>query len=149
MRWNILILSLFIILTSTSTYAAVYKWTDKDGNTHYSQKKPTDAQVERMKIAPPPRKDASTYKKPSLGKKDGSDKQSSEQADNESSPTEKKKLAEKQDSDCKAAKSTLKTLLSRGRVRLQDKEGNISYMSDEQKQQRIKREQDFVNKSCK
>ena len=150
MRWNTIILSLFISLIPISSYAAVYKWTDDDGNVHYSQTKPTNAQSKRMKMAPPPQQDQSTYKRPSLGKKDGADNQDNEQTSGDSgNQSDKKKSANKQDPGCKSARSTLKTLLSSGRVRQRDKDGNLSYMSDEQKNQRIKHEQDFIAKNCK
>jgi len=147
MRWNILILSFTLSLTPLALSAAVYKWTDESGNTHYSQSRPADAKSKRMNIAPPPREDFSTYKKPSLNKKEGADDQSNKTAANDG-PAGKKK-SKGNDPGCKAAKSNLKKLLSSGRSRTKDKDGNVSYMSDEQKQQRLKQERDFIAKNCK
>jgi len=149
MRWNILMLSFSISFTPISLYAAVYKWTDNDGNIHYSQERPGHIQSKRMKIAPPPQ-DISTYKKPSLRKKEAADNQNNgKNSDKNNRQADHKRSTNKQDTGCKAAKLTLKKLLSSGRVRKKDKNGNLSYMSDKQKQQRIKQEKDFITQNCK
>ncbi len=150
MRWNILILSIAISLVPIFSYAAVYKWIDENGDIHYSQSRPTNAQSKRMKIAPPPKEGKSTYKRPSLGKKDATDKKNGEQnPDENNQQADRKKSSNKQDPGCKTAKLALKTLLSHGRIRQKDSDGNVSYIPDDQKQQRIKQEKDFIKQNCK
>jgi len=146
MRPIILILSFIISFIPLSSFAAVYKWTDSAGNVHYSQKKPTNAKVERIKIAPPPEASTSSYKKPSLDKKDATSGKNDGQAANDKN---KKKAAKKNDSGCKTAKANLQTLQTSPRVKQKDKDGNVAYMNDEQKKQQIKQEKEYIAKNCK
>jgi hypothetical protein len=150
MRWNTIILSLSISLTPITSYSAVYKWTDDQGNMHYTQEKPPATKAKRMKIAPPPKQSGSTYKRPSLKKKEAANNQNTEQSsDKNNKQTEEKVNAKDMAASCKSARSALKTLQSSGRTRLKDKDGNISYMTDEQKQKRVKQERDSIAKNCK
>lgn len=43
------------LLIPLISHAAVYKWVDENGTTHYSQKKPTKNSPKKFKITPPSR----------------------------------------------------------------------------------------------
>ena len=147
---NFFILVIFLGLLPLATQAAIYKWVDEDGKVHYSQQKPQNIKTEKIKVNTRTPENTSTYSKPSLKQKD-TDKQASDKPANTSKQNADKKpeKSAKERADlCKQSRANLQTLASRGRIRQKDDQGNLSYMSEEQKQQRIKREQDRVKEYC-
>jgi len=38
------------VLTSNSSFAAIYKWVDEDGNSHFTDKPPTNKKTERITV---------------------------------------------------------------------------------------------------
>ena len=128
-----------------SASAAIYKWVDDQGNTHYDQEKPLDTAAEKIKVQSSPA-GASTYKKPSLKTKaentTGADEDTAGKQSKEILP--KKQRAEL----CKRAQDTLKKLSEGGRVRTKNQDGSTQVMTEEQKQERIKQEQLAVKQHC-
>lgn len=148
MRWNTLLISL-LIATPFISSAAIYKWVDEEGNVNYSQEKPKETKSERMKVDTAPSIDRSTYKKPSTKTKEQTTEKTSPDTKDAEKDKKKGKSAKNNDSGCKAAKANLNTMRNSGRVRQKDKDGNVSYMSDEQKQARMKQEMDYIKNNCK
>ena len=125
-------------------FATIYKWVDEEGKIHYSERKPPEASAEKMNVPSKAPTVTSTYKRPSLKTEDetGADTQGdTQQKKPEMNPEEKKKA-------CNDARKSLETINSRGRVKLRDKDGNIRYMGEDERQDRIKREQERINKYC-
>lgn len=153
---TLLLLTSFIFHQPISVAANIYKWVDDQGNVHYTQKKPSNAEAEKLKVPSRAPVDTSTYSRPTLKKGDAANnsKQAAEknqqagEQDNEKKPetaAEKKRRM----AACEQARNQLATMESSGRVRSRDKEGNTSYLTPEQKQQRMKKIQDSIAKSCK
>ncbi|MCW8956532.1 MAG: DUF4124 domain-containing protein, partial [Gammaproteobacteria bacterium] len=147
---NFFIFLTFLGLLPLASQAAIYKWVDEDGSVHYSQQKPQNTQTEKIKVTTRVPENSSTYNKPSLNKKEDP-KQATDKATKDANSSDKKpeKSAKERAALCKQSQADLQALTSRGRIRQKDDKGNISYMSEEQKQQRIKREQDRVKENCK
>ena len=158
-----------LLFTSFNLHAAIYKWVDEQGNTHYSQNKPASAtKTERIKVSSERPEDTSSYKKPSLNKPEEADPAAEGEETADSTPQteeEKQKQAEqeaakkaaeekpkiskkKKKAGCESARRNLSTMQSRGQIRTKDKDGNYRYMSDAEKQARIKRTQDIIKKNC-
>jgi len=138
------ILSLITFFLSTAT-AAVYKWVDDQGNVHYSEQKPAQSPAEKIKIdkAPPP--SSSSYKKPTLKtEEEGNNK--GESTDNANSKNAD--IAKQKQEMCAEARKDLELMQNTGRLRVKDKDGNVTYMTDEDKAARIKRNQDRVKEYC-
>lgn len=153
---------LFILLMLSSTHAVadLSKWVDANGKVHYSDLPPpasVKAQTLRSTSGTPPLTSASgvaasstpsaakTYaereaelKKAQKAKKDAADKAAQEQA---------KKDADS--ANCAAAQQNLRTLQDGIRIVEFGANGERSYMSDEQRQQRIAKAQQNISTSCK
>ena len=147
---RILVVLSISMMFSAADAAGIYKWVDEDGKVHYSQTRPPEHEAEKMRVPTRAPENTSTYKRPSLktDKDDESDDKSDQaggakqQADQGLSSEEKAKI-------CARARKVLETLNSRGRVRQKDEQGNIVYMTEEQKQQRTQAEKDKIAKYCK
>lgn len=137
------------LLTSSTSIAGIYKWTDAEGNVHYGQQRPRDTSSEKMNVPKHAPANTSTYKRPGLDKKTADSKA---KADTEESSQETKETpAEKKQrlADCEKIRQNLATMESRGRVRSADKDGNLRFLSDEEKQARMAKSKNTLSKHCK
>lgn len=157
MQINKLVTISLLALTPILAQAAIYKWVDEDGNVQYSAEKPQNTEAEKMRVTTQPPVDRSTYRRP--GKDDGKaddSKVAGTKDDKDKTPAEKRQdAAKKAESDklkkemCDEARQTLATIENNARVRIEDSEGNISYLSEAEVAARKKSEQERVNKYCK
>lgn len=144
-----------LIFNSSTSLAGIYKWVDEEGNVHYGQQRPANSPSEKMQVQQHAPRDVSSYNRP------GS-KQTSEQTDktgdteekpDETTEPEKKPetAAEKKRrlAACAQARKGLTTMESIGRVRSKDKDGNTAYLSQKQKEAKMKQSRDLISKHCK
>ena len=152
-------IALFSILSLTCTLsiAGIYKWVDDEGNVHYGQQRPADASSEKMDVQQYAPRDTSGYKRPAdKSSDDNTDSAATDEADNKKQEAEKpeKKVetaAEKKRRlmACSQARKNLSTMQSIGRVRSKDKDGNVTYMSQTQKEEKMSQAKSLIAKHCK
>jgi len=149
----------FCLLTgySAPVFSNIYKWVDEEGNVHYSQQRPAAKPSEKMKVNAHAPEDSSSYKRPTLNKKaddaaqaeqtqeNGSDKNAEDDAPKVESAAEKKRRL----AACAQARQQLATMQAKGQIRSRDKDGNTTYMSQEQKESRMKNIREAIAKQCK
>ena len=136
-----------MLLTPLLSSAAIYKWTDAQGNVHYSQEKPKSAvgKLDKLRVNHHAPVDRSTYKRPG-----SNDLKTKKTEKNTEKKTEKKKLSPKQRAKyCASAKRNLQTLRAKAQIKQRDKKGNVRFITEKEKQARIKQAQDFVRKNCR
>lgn len=135
-------------LSSAAVADVVYKWTDTDGRTIYSQTPPPagiDYVVVEQKYATPVTENSGSTSK-SLSTS------SSPSADNTGdSKTEKERVAESENikaENCEKARKNLTSLTSRGQVTI--KEGDLyRKLTEEERQEKITENQQMVDEFCK
>ena len=107
------------IFLSSSFYcnAEVYKWTDKNGNTHYSDIKPNDINSEKLRIKTKTATQTRTPPQTSANELDQrNEKALKEKSEQLKASTEKREL----DARCEAIRSNLKTLEVNSRIQVQE-----------------------------
>jgi len=151
---NITLFSSLTFMCSPISMAGIYKWTDAEGNVHYGQQRPTDTSSEKMQVPQHTPVNKSTYMRP--GQKSADAKAGSEPDDAANKKTDKPEevketKAEKKQrlADCEKVRKNLATMKSNGRIRSKDKDGNIRYLSDEEKQARMNKSNKTLEKHCK
>lgn len=138
---GIITTSLCLFFQSPSS-AAVYKWVDQDGQAHYSDK-PVNPDAEKFNI----RKNDTT--KPRVIKKDKEkpDDKKSEQITAEPKEVE---ISNKEKTQlCKEATNDIASITSRGRTREINAKGEYSYLSEQQRQQRLTAAKKKQGKYCR
>ncbi len=150
---QILFFSLLTLLSTTSL-AAIYKWVDAEGNVHYGQQRPANASAERMRVPEHAPVDTSTYKRPGFNSGTNTSSTNTKEAEKNTAEEDeevKETKAEKKQrlANCKQIRDNLAIMESRGRIRSKDKDGNTTYLSEEEKQARMKKSRDTLAKSCK
>jgi hypothetical protein len=141
-------LSLQLLLAATiagfaaSATAAMYKWTDKQGNVQYTETPPPEGDT--TEIAPPPR-----VAPPSANKLTGKD--SSGEVENGKTAEGEKPLTPEQQEiykrNCEAARGNMETYKTARRV--QQADGEVVVMDDEVRQKKMQQAEEQINKFCK
>lgn len=129
---------LFLLLTGlafggTLEAATLYKWTDAEGNVHYSQTPPTGQKADRMHIKDTP-PEAQT------------DNDADEQEMAEGAGQDPAVVAARQ-RNCEIAKANLEIYKTSNRV--QQPDGTIITLSEEMRAIRIRETQALVDANCK
>lgn len=118
-KLNLKVLLVFsILLTSSSIiHAEIYKWTDDNGNTHYSDIKPNNADSQKLKIKT---SNSTSSKKPAQETAKDIDKQKQlelkAKADILDESTRKREL----EAQCEAMRNNLKTLEEKSRIKVNE-----------------------------
>ena len=145
---------ILVALSSATAYAGIYKWTDEDGKTHYSQSRPAPG-IESKSLRFHGRKpeDSSKEYAQDSDKKETKTKEDENKKDEQPAAEQKKdepKLSAKESkAACQSARKNLAQMQASGRVRQKDAKGNISYLSDKQKRAQMKQAQKIIKKFCR
>lgn len=119
-----LIASLIFSASSISDQKGVYRWTDDQGNQHYSDKPPKGTESEFIKTA--------TGRTTEPAPQDESANPEAEQG--QAPPASMEVVPEKDPTVCKQAKGNLQALSGRPRVRIKEANGEYRYLSEEEKE---------------
>jgi hypothetical protein len=135
------------LVFSVPVYAAVYKWVDEDGQVHYGdQPQVLDAEIMTIRTneTTKPREIKTDEEQAEAGD------EGSKQPEKQPAEPEKPKISAAEKSRlCNEAKGDLQKILSRGRMRSIDKDGNYTVLSEEQRQQRINAAKEKQRKYCR
>ncbi|VAW61166.1 hypothetical protein MNBD_GAMMA08-3156 [hydrothermal vent metagenome] len=147
-----IILFASLALMSSMSFAGIYKWVDDEGNVHYGQQRPKDASSQKMNVPQHAPRDTSSYKRP--GQKDANAKTNNAQANGSAKKEPEKKKETKAEKKrrlaaCAQTREKLTRMESIGRIRVVDKDGNTTYMSQKQKEERMAKDRKSLAKHCK
>jgi hypothetical protein len=142
---------LFIMLISNAATAKqkYYKWTDEQGNIHYTSEKPEGKKVNEVKVGTIQPKSPQNVDVP-----DKEEKGMFKEKSNLEKHYERKKIAEKKaqknKSQCQQAKQAVKKYQQKVRMGRTDKEtGERVYLEDSQREEIIQSAKKAVKKYCK
>ena len=138
----VLILTVFTSLNSASLNAgAIHKWVDDKGNVNYSDAPPAKTSSDNVRVQSAPSNPGKAL--PRL-------KTSSDASDQVTGGAGKKQKvsAEQASKICASAKSDLDVISTSDRIKLQEADGNIRYLSDEEIAERQTSSQADVDRFC-
>jgi len=133
------------VLITTAQAAGMYKWTDEQGNIHYTQQPPRDKEYEKMKVDKAPRS-ANTPSTPSSSATSGGSGQSSGEPASTTVDDELAKNAEIRKKNCEAAKKNLQVFQVYRRVKGED--GKVRVVSEKEREEQIQRSKDAIKEFC-
>jgi len=140
---------LIIISISNYCYSGIYKWVDEQGNVHYGQQRPASVQSEQMRVQNYAPQDTSSYKRPGLNTDNENNKSTSSEAEKEEKKPESKAEKKQRLAACAQARKNLTRMQSIGRIKSKDKDGNSSFISQKQKEEKMQQSRDLISKHCK
>ena len=142
------LLALGLTLAASAAQAAMYKWTDANGNVQYGQFPPPGAQAERISSSGTTHKvepQDSLSPQQRLQELEDQKKQQSEQATEAQAEQQR---AEARRKNCDIARKNLAVLQEGGHRRLRLPDGTVTYLSEEQKQERIAQANQQIKDNC-
>lgn len=137
---TVLILSAVLLVGMSAAHAArdYYKWTDESGVTHYSARKPHNREAEVISVRtgqPVATTPASTPR-------------NSTSQDPRTASTGETDTSLKDPERCETARNNLETLRNNAKVRMKDESGEIHYLSEEEKAEKIREFEEAARESC-
>lgn len=137
-----------LLLFSTALPAAMYKWVDENGETHYSQYPPPDRDYEALEPPPPPASDAGQAQQELEGllQRQDEERQARQTAEEEAAAAEQQ--AEQRQKACAAARHNLEILTTGGRKRITGPDGVARYLPEEERQAKIAEAQKQIEEYC-
>ena len=142
------LIALALTLATAGANAAMYKWTDQNGNVQYGQFPPTGIQAERISASGTTHKvEVPDGKSPQqrLQELEQQQKQQEEEAAEGRGAQRRKDLRQQ---NCEIAQKNLGVLKESGHHRVRLPDGTVTYLTDEQKQQRIDQANQQVKDNC-
>ena len=144
-----------VILVTLGTHEAaankIYKWVDADGTVHFSGSKPLDPDTETERVNVNTGKTGAAPGAEALNKlkQEADDEQDRIKEEGVPAQPPVPTLSSKEASRrCKQARQDLATIQSRGQLRERDEKGNITYVSEKEKQNRIKFAKKQIREYC-
>jgi hypothetical protein len=153
MKTIILIIGLFL-LNSAEAKQKYYKWTDADGNIHYTESKPANKPATEVKVNTSQPKLAPVKNKDKVATAESGEqniaKSENEKAFDEYNEKEKIRFEKQQNKEnCKIAKENLSTFQNTQRVRqLDPKTGEYVRMDDSQRMNSLKAAKKLIKDVC-
>jgi hypothetical protein len=141
------ILVIALSLLPALTYAEIYRWTDSQGKTHFSDQPPEQGMTsdEVSKQLPPLNRDTSTKETEKLQQLfQGATPE--EQALQQQQQVEPQRKEQKINSACQKARQELRTI--KGRVFFTDKNGKQVIVSEDEREQRADRLEQQIKQYC-
>ena len=143
-------LAIFICFAAQNLSAGeIYKWVDAEGKVHYSGTKPIENESERVNVQTG--KTGMTTGAETVDKLKQEAEDEAEKIREEGIPAQPpvpSLPAKEVKARCKAAKQDLATIQARGQLRERDAKGNTRYVSEEEKQRRIKEANRQIREYC-
>mgnify|MGYP003673348460 CR=1 FL=1 len=141
--------SLFLALlilscTTTPSYAEVYKWTDKNGNTHYSDIKPNAVTSEKLNIK------SANSSQPRTSPQNAAKQLDQTKAKELQAKAEKlQSQAQKQETttQCQSVRDNLKTLQENSRIKINEN-GTLRYMTPEELETKKQEYSEQISNLC-
>lgn len=138
MRSISIFLVVFTFLASSATQAATYKWTDENGNVVYSQQPPKSGPYELIK--------GLKHSRSTSGENSGETQFGSDDNKEEGSGGLSAEEAKLKEQNCEAARRNLEVYKVYKRVKNQD--GEITTLTDEERQKRVEEAESQVRLYC-
>ena len=142
-----LLLLAALFANASISFAAMYKWVDKDGRTHYTQSPPPDG-IESKNIKAPPKINPEHSRNQLKARQELLENNRKRRYEAAETVKKNKNNAKQRLAACEKAKTSLASY-QRPRVNKVDSEGNRARISEEQRRANITKAQKMVAESCK
>ncbi len=142
------LVALALTLATASANAAMYKWTDQNGNVQYGQFPPTGMAAERISASGTTHKVEPADTKSPQQRLQELEQQRKEQSEQAAEAGVARQREDQRQQNCEIAQKNLAVLKEGGHHRVRLPDGTVTYLSDEQKQQRIDQANQQIKDNC-
>ncbi|NMT65529.1 DUF4124 domain-containing protein [Marinobacter orientalis] len=136
---------LLVTAPAISSAASVYKWTDKDGVTHFGDRQPAGQQAESVSIRTGKRSESS---RPSPQERvEALENREEEQAERQQESAVKKARRKQREANCETARSNLSILKRNSRIRVEE-DGEQRYLSPQEIEEQREKFEEVAEENC-
>ena len=137
---------LLLLLAATPAGAAVFKWTDANGNVQYGQFPPAGSNAERLKGAPAP---ASAPAGKSLQQRvEEMEKHRDSEKQSKAEAAQKQQEAANRKTNCENARQNIERLNYGGNRLVHMPDGSYQRLDEKQKQEQLEKNRKAVEEFC-
>jgi hypothetical protein len=140
--------ALCLLCFSIASQGAIYKWVDQDGVTQFSQFPPPEQAAEQIAPAPPPSGDPAQQQERLQQQMEGFDARRQAEAESRQAQEREKEQQALRKRNCEVARHNLELLQRGGRTRFETESGEVAYLTDAQRQERLETARQAVQEHC-
>lgn len=144
---TLVVFLLLLLLASAPAGAAIYKWTDANGNVEYGQSPPPGAKAELIHGAPAPKSAPGEVKSPQQRLKELEDKQAADKKSQAESDKKQQEAAQRK-RNCENARKNIERLNNMSNRRVLMPDGTYQRLDDKQKQQMMDTNRQAIKDFC-
>jgi hypothetical protein len=126
----------------------MYKWTDDQGEVHYTQFPPPGRQTEKLQPPPPPAKSPSAGGNDLQQQLEAVEKQNQEQLQGAKDAKQWAQIQKIRRENCETAHKNLVNLQRGGNVRYMEPDGKVMHLTEEERQKRIDEANSQIKENC-
>ena len=140
--------ALVLLCFSIASHGAIYKWVDENGVTQFSQFPPSEQEAERVRGAARPAEDPDAARERLQQKLDGFEERREAESDSREEQAAQQEQQALRQRNCEAARHNLEILERGGRTRIRTESGEATYLTEEQRQERLETARKAVQENC-
>lgn len=145
------VIGVLLLIANTSAAAdtqGIYKWTDDQGEIHYSQFPPSGVKTEKLNAPPPPAHSPEVLDSEVQKQVDKYDQQNKEKLQGAKDAKQWVEIQKIRRSNCETAHKNLAGLQRGGNVRYMAPNGQILRLTDEERKKRIDEANKQIEENC-
>ena len=126
----------------------MYKWTDDQGEVHYTQFPPPGHKAEKLQPPPPPAQSAESTENDLQQQMETMDKENKEQLEGAKDAKQWAEIQKIRRTNCETANKNLVNLQRGGNVRYMGSNGEVIRLTEEERQKRIEEANAQIKENC-
>jgi hypothetical protein len=142
------ILLVFAASSAAADSQNMYKWTDDQGEVHYSQFPPPGRNAEKMQAPPPPAQSAESVDTDLQKRIEAMDKEKEKQLQVTKDADQRAEIQKIRKKNCETARQNLVNLDRGGNVRYMGADGKVMRLTEEERQKRIDETNKQIKENC-
>jgi Domain of unknown function (DUF4124) len=142
------VLLVFAVSSAAAEGQNMYKWTDEQGEVHYSQFPPPGHKSEKLQAPPAPAQSAESAENDLQKRIETMDKENKEQLQGAKDAKQWADIQKIRRGNCETANKNLVNLQRGGNVRYMGPNGEVMRLSEEERQKRIEEANAQIKENC-
>ncbi len=141
-------LALGFVIAAPLQAAAIYKWVDEDGVTHYSQQPPPSGDAVRVGVDRPPEEEIKRERRQMEETGERLEERREQRREAEQQARTDAEERRKREQRCADLRSSLEELTDNRRLLVRDGDGDVRRLPEEERQQRVAERRRQIEEEC-
>ncbi len=142
------LLGTLLLLAASQAQAAMYKWTDAQGQVQFGQFPPPGVAAEPVKPPPPPASRPPTERPDVQERLRALEERKQQERERETEAREKREQAALVEQNCRNARASIRLLETGGNRLYRMPDGSVTRMDDQERQRRMNESKKYLAEHC-